>query len=275
MAKKGFWRTVVENWERVFFSIVGFLLVGYSLRLIYVDEMTNAGIVFGLGFLSFIYANVARFKRFKGLGFEAELWEDKQKEAADLIDRLKNVVSIYTREVVLGKVKAGRLGKGPDWRSHWKLYDDLVVQHGILGQKIDFSGVKKEMDDYFLFDMSMPEVSKIREAAFKGKGAAKHKIDQEFGSPIRDQKGYADRLEKYHAVPDGVKEAFEISTKSDLAEHALNVWRDVKDRLKRDFDVDAELASEVIERLHAISKLYQSRPVQVTDELISWANREG
>ena len=71
--------------------------------------------VFGLGFLSFIYANVARFKRFKGLGFEAELWEDKQKEAADLIERLREVVSIYSREVILGKVRAGRFANGPDW----------------------------------------------------------------------------------------------------------------------------------------------------------------
>jgi hypothetical protein len=55
-------------------------------------------------FLQFFYSNLARFKRFKGLGFEAELWEDKQKEAADLIDRLKNVVAIYSREVVMAQV---------------------------------------------------------------------------------------------------------------------------------------------------------------------------
>jgi hypothetical protein len=87
------------------------VLVGYSLDLIYIEQMTNAGIVFGLGFLSFIYANVARFKRFKGLGFEAELWEDKQKEAADLIDRLKNVVSIYTREVNPWKSEGWTVGE--------------------------------------------------------------------------------------------------------------------------------------------------------------------
>lgn len=267
-------KIVFENWERFFFSIVGFLLIGYSLRLIYIGQTTNASIVFGLGFLSFIYANVARFKRFKGLGFEAELWEDKQKEAADLIDRLKNVVSIYTREVVLGKVKAGRLSKGPDWKSHWKLYDDLVVQHSILGQKIDFSGLKKEMDDYFLFDITMPGMSKIREAAIKGKSAAKQKIDLEFGSPIRDAKGYGERLEQHRAVSEGIKDALEVSTKSDLAGHALTMWSDIKERLKRDFDVEADLDSKVIERLEAISRLYQSRPVQVTDELISWATRE-
>src|SRR5262249_29384759 len=128
-----------------------------------------------------------------------ELWEDKQKEAADLIERLKNVVSIYTRELILGKVKSGRWGNGPDWKSYWQLYDDLVAQHAILGQRIDFSSLKKMMDDYFLFDMSMPEIEKIRAAAIKSKTAAMKKIDQEFGSPIRDNEGYSKRLEQYRA----------------------------------------------------------------------------
>jgi hypothetical protein len=274
MGDKVFWKTFSRSGNVSSFqslACVGRLL----LDLIYIEQMTNAGIVYGLGFLSFIYANVARFKRFKGLGFEAELWEDKQQEAADLIDPLKNVVSIYTREVILGKVKAGRLGSGSDWKSRWKLYDDLVTQHSILGQKIDFSDLKKEMDDYFLFDITMPAVSKIREAAGKGKSAAMQKINQEFGTPVRDHKGHGERFEQYRAVPAGIENPFEISTTGDLAGHALNVWRDIKERLKRDFDVSADLDPKVIERLETISKIYQSRPVQVTDELISWTNWDG
>jgi hypothetical protein len=111
---KTFAKWFIANWERVLFVIVGLALLGGSLKLIYIEKVTEAAVVFGLGFLSFIYANVARFKRFKGLGFEAELWEDKQKEAADLIERLREVVSIYTREVVLGKIKAGRLSAKTD-----------------------------------------------------------------------------------------------------------------------------------------------------------------
>jgi hypothetical protein len=240
--------------------------------LIYIEKVTESAVVFGLGFLCFLYANVARFKRFKGLGFEAELWEDKQKEAADLIERLREVVSIYTREVILGKVASGRWSGKIDWADHWKLYDDLVAQHNVLGQKINFSGVKKVMDDYFLFDMTMPEIVKIREVANKGRSAAMQKINQEFGSPIRDNDGYRKRLEQYRALPDGIDDPFEISTKSDLSRHALNLWHDTKERLTRDFDVEVNIDPEVLERLEKISKLYQSRPVQVTDDLVSWAN---
>ena len=218
---KTFVKWFLANWERVLFVIVGLAFLGTCLYLIYLEKVTEAAVVFSLGFLSFIYANVSRFKRFKGLGFEAELWDDKQKEAADLIERLREVVSIYTREVILGKVTAGRWGGKTDWASHWKLYDDLVNQHNALGQKIDFTGVKKVMDDYFLFDMSMPEISRIREVTNKGKSAAREKITQEFGTPVRDLEGHNRRWEQVREMPDDISDPFLISTQDDLARHAL------------------------------------------------------
>ncbi len=156
--------------------------------------------MFGLSFLSFIYANVARFKRFKGLGFEAELWEDTKQEATDLIARLRDVVSIYTREVLLGRVKSGRWSSKINWRDHWKLYDDLVIQHTKLGQNIDFSSVKKIIDDYFLFDMTMPEIEKLRLATNTARNSAVKAIEQEFGSPITDTTGYSERHRQLQAV---------------------------------------------------------------------------
>lgn len=272
---KIFGRWLIANWERVLFVIVGLSLFGACFHLVYAEKVTEAAAVFGLGFLSFIYSNVSRFKRFKGLGFEAELWEDKQKEAADLIERLREVVSIYTREVILGKVTAGRLRNGIDWAGNWRLYDDLITQHDVLGQKIDFSDVKKVMDDYFLFDMSMPAIGKIRESANKGRSAARKKIDDEFGSPIRDLDGYNKRSAQLREIPDDIKDAFSISTKNNLASHALDVWERTKEHLKRDFGIDTDIDPKVLDRLEAISKLYQSRPVKVTEELIRWGSKEG
>lgn len=71
-----FWWTT--NWERVLFSVLGLAFFAICFYLIAKGSMQEGAAVFGLGFLSFVYANVTRFKRFKGLGFEAELWEDKQ-----------------------------------------------------------------------------------------------------------------------------------------------------------------------------------------------------
>lgn len=266
---------LAANWERMLFVIAGLAFLGTCFYFLYTEKVTEAALVFGLGFLSFIYANVARFKRFKGLGFEAELWEDKKKEAANLIEQLREVVAIYTREVILTKVTAGRWVGKTDWQGRWKLYDDLVTQHTALGQNIDLSSVKKVMDDYFLFDMTLPEIGKIREATMAAKSVAMQKINQEFGSPIRDAEKYSRRLEQYRAIQEGIEHPFDISAKSDLAGHAHAVWRDTKERLKRDFGVEADIDPEVLERLEKLSRLYQSRPVCVTDELIDSADRHG
>ena len=236
------------------------------------EKITESAVVFGIGFLCFIYANVARFKRFKGLGFEAELWEDKQKEAADLIERLSNVVTIYTRETVLGKVKSGRWDSGGTWGDRWKLYNELVLQHEKLGQKIDFSKLKTEMDDYFLFDMTMPGIQLLSESANRGSVAAMQKIQDEFGSPIQDSDGYCKRSSQHHSATFEIDEPFEISKTKNLAGYALELWSESKLKLKRDFDVDIEIEPKAKERLETISKLYQKRPAHVTDELVSWAN---
>ncbi|MFW7358320.1 MAG: hypothetical protein ACODTL_20480 [Brucella sp.] len=272
--KGQFWKKVGENWERLLFSVIGLILLVHALHLIFDDQITNAGVVFGLGFLSFIYANVSRFKRFKGLGFEAELWEDKKKEAEGLIERLKEVVSIYTREVVLGKVKEGRWSSGASWSERWKLYDDLVTQHNSLGQKLDFSDIKRIMDQYFLFDLSLPKIRTVNTAIRNGHTSAGQKIDAEFGSPITDSEGYSKRLSQKNSIPTEIRDPFGIAQKGNLAAETLSVWEEASRRLKADFDVDIVLGDDTLQQLREISILYQSRPLKITAELIQQADLE-
>ncbi|WP_417844312.1 hypothetical protein [Thalassospira sp.] len=266
------WKTIIEVWERILFSIVGFTLIIYALRLIYLEKITTASAVFGIGFLSFIYANVSRFKKFKGLGFEAELWEDKQKEAADLIDRLRFVVSIYTREIILGKVKQGRLGPANSWKDRWKLYNDLISEHTVLGQKIDFADVKKEMDDYFLFDLTYPRTDKIRRAISEKKNVAQQKIDAEFGTPIRDISKHRVRVTQLKSIKDRIENPLETSASGNLAQVYLNIFNTAKQTLKRDFDINLQIEDEIIETLEELSQLYQHRPVVITNRLIQLAD---
>lgn len=260
------------NWERVVFSFFGFAFLGVCFYYVYLGRVADAAVLFGIGFLCFVYANISRFKRFKGLGFEAELWEDKQKEAADLIQRLREVLSIYTRELVLGRVTRMRAG-GHDWRESWKLYDDLIDRHSALGQSIDFSDLKNEIDDYFLIDMTYPAVDSIRLACSEAKNKAMEKIRLEFGSPIRDGQGYSKRVEQWRSIPEEVKDCAQVVfAREDLAERALSVWHEAKVRLEADFGVEAHIDEAIIFRLEQLSKVFRSRPIKVTDELIRWAN---
>lgn len=264
-----------ENWERILFSIFGLSLIGFAFHRIVQDKIAESGMLFGLGFFSFIYANVSRFKRFKGFGFEAELWEDKQKEASELIERLREVVAIYTREIILAKVTSGRWGSGVSWEDRWKLYDDLISQHKTLGHKIDFSDVKKISDEYFLFDMTWPEYDKIRRAILEGKRKANEVIEHEFGSPISDVAGHKLRMDQYRLISEEVDNPLETNTEFNFANACLSAWEDAKSRLKKDFNVEVadKIDPQTIKKLLVISRAYDERPVAVTPELIEWADQ--
>lgn len=268
-----FFRWISEHGERLLFSVLGLIFVGFSILGLWQHDITSASASFGLGFLSFIYANVARFKKFKGLGFEAELWEDKKKEAEHLIERLKAVVSIYTQEVVLSKVTAGRVGTSVGWRERWTLYNDLVQHHSTLGQEIDFTDLKNEIDSYFLFDMTRIQYTKVRASLQESHSQANSVLKKRFGSPVSDIAGFSDELQKLRSIQLDIKDPLEVTKRENLAEKILNLIIEAKDGFQRDFGIPVEIDADVLDRLAQISKLFENRPVKVTDKLIAWTER--
>ena len=75
-------------------------------------DMTTAAIpTYGGGVICLIFAWLSRFKKFKGFGVDAELWEDKQEQAADLIDRLRSLAGSVARPVLAMAPRMGRLGQ--------------------------------------------------------------------------------------------------------------------------------------------------------------------
>jgi hypothetical protein len=271
---KEFLNWLNSNWERVVFAFAGLTFLAACLGLIVDEKITEAAILFGLSLLSFIYANVAKFKRFKGFGIEAELWENKQKEAANLIQQLRGLVATYSNELLMSKVKAGRWGPSNEWADRWSLYDELVGQHQQLGQQIDFSKTKKEMDDYFLFDMTMPEIEKLNKLLLRSLDAVSKSISQQFGSPITDSEGYGKRIQQRNDIWQRLEDPFETSKTDNLAQRLLDRLYEAQNKLKRDFDIELVIEQEHVSRLKEISALYLSRPIQITEKLVSWANKE-
>lgn len=259
------------NWERMLFSVFGLIGLGFCLDFLLNNQVTEAGIVFALSFFSFFYSNLARFRRFKGLGFEAELWEDKQKEASDLIERLKDVVSIYTREIVISNVTRNRLSDGASWEEWWALFEELVDQHSVLGQTIDFSDLKKKMDSYFLFDLCMPIHGHFSRSINKHIGEANKLIGREFGSPIKDVAGYTSRIEEMRKIKSTVDNPFKLSEDGKLATAIENMVLESRENLSRLFGISMDLDEQKMSRLRRLSELYNHRPVEVTDELLAWS----
>jgi hypothetical protein len=237
------------------------------------ESIASATATFAMSFLSFVYSNMTRFKRFKGLGFEAELWEDKQKEAAELIERLKSIVSVYTEEIVMGKVKHGRWSDGDGWQARWDLYDKLVEHHNALGQEIDFSGLKREVDLYFVYDIVSQLSHKYELVIHKSKAAARSIIDKKLGPPLNDSKNQSQRLEQLREIKERPSDLFEIGHNGDAAAHVLRWGKEASEKLKKYFDVDLELDPEDTRNLELVSQHYSSRPIKVTSELIALADQ--
>lgn len=271
---KAIWTILKDYWERLLFRLVGFSCLIFGFIFLYEEKITYASAVFAIAFFSFIYSNLARFKRFKGLGFEAELWEDKQKEAADLIDRLKNVVTIYTREIIMNNVMRGRFSSGENWKARWALYDEFVNQLDELGQKIDFTDLKRKMDGIFIFDACTPLSSAVRQSLDNAKSKAREIISKEFGSPITDLDGYNKKTQMLNAITYPMEDMFHRSENENIAQDILDKARAADAALQRDFSISADLDQNVIQKLETLAKLHNQRPLRISDEMIALADRE-
>lgn len=270
------WKTVRDGWERVLFAVIGLACFAFSFRSIIRDDMSAAATTFAIGFFSFLYSNVSRFKRFKGLGFEAELWEDKQKEAETLIERLKGVVSVYTREIVMARVMRGRWGGGgSSWPDRWSLYDEIVSQHDDLGQTLDFSDLKKRMDEIFVFDGVTTLLKVLREQVQKANSEIQKQINTKYGSPIRDSEGYGKDLKALRRVSLTEEDLFNRSTDENIARTVLESAHRAQTAASDFFGHSFELDEAALRDLEFLAGLYEQRPFAITAEIRAKAEAWG
>lgn len=275
MMEADMWAWIKFNWERSFLFLIAIIFLAFSIMFFLNTEVTGATAAFAMFFLCLIYGNVSRFKRFKGLGFEAELWEDKQKEAADLIDRLKNIVQVYTREIVMMKVLAGRWGTIYKWRDRWALYEELVGQHDTLGQKIDFKSLKENVYRVMVADAVYFVSAKMKEILFRAQREADDAISREFPSPIKVTENYHKRLEDLSAIKFEMRDLLEISKTGNVAQHVLRIIEQAAQDFREKFGIGVQLPADYMERLQKIDALFQVGDFRADAELMNWADQEG
>jgi hypothetical protein len=227
-----------------------------------------------MAFFSFFYSNLARFKRFKGLGFEAELWEDKQKEAANLIDRLKSVVAIYTREIVMNNVMRGRWGGSENWRQRWALFDELVDQHNALGQEIDFSDLKAKMDGVFTFDICLPLAQSVERSIHDAKNEVRKQFTERYGKVVTDLVGHNADVQKLNGVASKITDGlFERAPRENIARLILDAVARAQEQLET-FGQVLQFNPAVLDRLRAVAAAIEERPLVITEQLLEWSEAD-
>lgn len=267
-----FMKKIKFNWERWIFGCVGLSCLVFTFSFLLQGQVTSASAVFAMAFFSFFYSNLARFKRFKGLGFEAELWEDKQREAAALIERLKSVVSIYTREIVMGSVMRGRWGGDEKWAKRWALLDDLRGSHTELGQDIDFSDLQHDVESVFIFDMVSPLSSIIRQVIDRGKETARTAGSERFGNPITDTQGFNAFHQKLNSIVSVDDDLFNRAKRENIARSTLNLASTSAAMLRDSFGIAIAFPDGLLERLSTIAVATDNRPIVPNPQLIEWAD---
>jgi len=266
------WKYVQNCWERMLFGCVGLVCLGFTFVFLWTGQITSASAVFAMSFFSFFYSNLARFKKFKGLGFEAELWEDKQQEAANLIDRLKSVVTVYTREIVMNNVMRGRWGGAESWQKRWDLLHELEGRHSELGQQIDFSDLKHDVESVFIFDLCSPLASSVRQSIETAKADAAKSLSARFGSPVTDLDGWNKSHEALRSIVSSEGNLFERSRLENVARGILSLAESAQQALKEGFSIELKLQDGLIGRLKVLESLIEHRPVNVSSKPINWAD---
>lgn len=121
------------KWESLLFKVSGFGLISLAVYFPFIGEVPGATLCAAVGLILTFLARLSQFKRFKGWGFEAEKWEEKQQEAEKLVESLKGIAALTAREVMLQSIKSGRWGSGQRWEDHWKLFEEVKsAQAGLL-----------------------------------------------------------------------------------------------------------------------------------------------
>jgi hypothetical protein len=117
---------------------IGLLIIGGFLAMRHHTAASSA--VLGFAFLFVLLLFVSKFKHVHGFGFEAEMWEQKQVEAAVLVDKLSTTSVAVAQQVGL---IASRLGL---WASEFTNPElaDLLEQTDEMLTKADVSKQRKE-----------------------------------------------------------------------------------------------------------------------------------
>jgi hypothetical protein len=114
----------------------GLLIVGGILAL--QDRTTTASAVLGFAFLFVVLLFVSKFKHIHGFGFEAEMWDEKQVQAAELVDKLSTTSVAVGQQVGLIASKLGLWSAGftnPELADLLDQTDTMLVKADVPKQR--------------------------------------------------------------------------------------------------------------------------------------------
>ena len=243
-------RWLAENWSRVLFLTLAFGLIALGVRFLLLEKEALAAIPMAFGFLALILAFLSKFKRFKGFGLEAEMWEDKQLEAEAIINKFKSLLSIQSRAIIHARIQNGRFASKNQWAEIFDLLSDLEATSSDFG--VDLRDAKALIADYFLRDFAYAVYEAIRKEYYPNFQRVSTVLESRFGKVISDHDGYNEAIRKKSEIEHSLEFEFgdrncaqKIEEFADSYERKIKLYFDINFQFSRDARVELEFLREV------------------------------
>ncbi|MBT4688200.1 MAG: hypothetical protein HOB72_08920 [Rhodospirillaceae bacterium] len=205
----------MDNFLRVALMLA---VMGLSFAAVWlgsIDKSDAASIAAALAFGLCIFVFLYRFKRFKGLGFEGELWEQEMEKASEIRRSLRDLAEQASENIYWDLGPGSRVGgKSPnELFSIVKRTDQNLESIGIERQKID--ELKRPWHKCVMRDLAYPIVERIGVAAQNRRKNIEAEMEA-IGNPVP-----AEKLPEFEALARERPKIAEVVKELDKL-----IWRD-------------------------------------------------
>jgi len=209
----------MEKVYRFVLCLGSMLLFALGAYLAYEDKVGSATTVFGSAIVCTIFVYLTRFKTFKGFGIQAELWEDKQIEAAKLIDSLKPITTELGRLLITIAARMGRWDSAMNRAEMLEATENIERLLKTLG--VNGSEIEKTKAEYYrltIMDIARPIIQSINKALREMMKDIDNKIsDIQHRGPINpNDSDWNSVINKKRAIDLEVKEVESFYSKTEL-----------------------------------------------------------
>ena len=216
--------------KKAIFGVAMILLI-FGVCLSFRDQTGGAFVTYGTAICCLIFAFLQDFKRFKGLGVEAEVLERKIEEADVILGHLRSI-SVPLAELLFTMVaRLGRWDSAVPRRDAYRIMEGFEkALRGLNVPEDELVRAKADWHRYNLLDQARPIVGTLRTLLHE-KAKRIMKAIEAFPSPIseKDQSLRAAEFEKSNAINKSADAALELLHVSDMTKCADLIRQFIRD----------------------------------------------
>lgn len=209
--------------------VVSILLLASGVVMGYEEKVGSATATYTAAVLCLIFAFLPEFKKFKGLGIEAELLDKKIEETDNLLKQLRDITAPISGMLISSTARSGRWGSAMPRSQKYELMQRIERELRKCGvEEEQLEKAKKDWHFYNIFDLSSPIFKKIQ-----------NKL-----SPIQQEREKELREFKQPITPDRMDEHKELIDRRNEVSKEIAKFRDLH-QLKNQADLARQISNEI------------------------------